>query len=90
MTCDCDKIKMENFELQPLNVFYDKTATVVGGKSVYQSGNYYLFWHTDINKWLISTQTVTTAAFSSNEVIFNIKAFCKNIDVMSKIDLIFS
>ena len=83
VTCACDKIKMDNLELQPLNIFYDKTATVVGGKSVYQSGNYYLFWNTDINKWLISTTTDTTAAFTTNEVIFYITAFCLQIEVMS-------
>ena len=83
VTCACDKIKMDNLELQPLNIFYDKTATVVGGKSVYQSGNYYLFLNTDINKWLISTSTDTTAAFTTNEVIFYITAFCLQIEVMS-------
>ena len=83
VTCACDKIKMDNLELQPLNIFYDKTATVVGGKSVYQSGNYYLFWNPDINKWLISTSTDTTSAFTTNEVIFYITAFCLQIEVMS-------
>ena len=68
VTCACDTIKLENLELQELNVFYDNTATVVGDKSVYQSGNYYLFWNTDINKWLISTSTDTTAAYATNEV----------------------
>ena len=74
---------MDNLDVLELNVFYDKTATVVGGKSVYQSGNYYLFWNTDINKWLISTSTNTTAAYTTNEVSFYITAFCKQIEVTS-------
>ena len=59
---------MDNLETTSLNVFYDKTTTVVGGKPVYQSGNRYIFWNIWFKNWMVSISTNTNSSFTTNEV----------------------
>ena len=61
---------MDNLECSSCSIFYDKSATMVGGKPSYQNGNgdRYVFWNSNRNKWMISTSTNTDSSFTTNEV----------------------
>ena len=59
---------MDNLECSSCSIFYDKSATMVGGKPSYQNGDRYVFWNSNRNKWMISTSTNTDSSFTTNEV----------------------